>query len=380
MRFMDLFKRMIMPFWVEYENRMAQLIDAKMQIGQASADAGPGASMQLKDPGHRWQLLQIGLTDACNLLCLHCTRTPSQLKGFKGHMTLPVFSRYLDCFHPDWFDKLLLSDWGEPTIIKGLLNYLYLARRKGWHNVEMFTNATSTDMVLVEEIVCQMLLKRIFVSLEAASPDLYERIRKSDHKRFMDFMNGLSGFIAHYRSDMHICFNVVCMKTNLHELPKIVRLAQRFDVSIVHFVHLNTITTRTAREKLCNMDEHLDSLDRAEVCRVFEEVVQLADEAGIEYQLPEDFPEITGAKPMALREQSEFLCREPQRWVRVSLDGGIHPCCQSGTSPPMGNINNLDFYSIWNNLKYKRLLDGIRPGGEPDEICSQCNMLAGKNF
>lgn len=398
MSVVDLISRLVNPFWVKYEKQMKKLLDIRLgrlkfdleeTISRGGSPQGrgiPAAGTQaaLRDPGHRWKYLQIGLTDLCNLLCLHCSRIPKE-PDLKGTLGLTAFSHYLSCFSPEWFTELEVSDWGEPTIIPGLINYLYLAKRNGWDNVGFVTNGTSRDKGLFEEIVSERLLGNLRVSTEAASPELYEKIRGSSFKRFQEFMTMIRDYKQTWGSDLKVTLCVTCMKENLHELPDIVRMAADMEVNNILMAHLNPMSHRTdTPEKLCRSEQHLDSLDRAEVLSVFEKVFTARDSTGIDIALPEAFPEISGSSPASSKDDdtppNEYRCTEPLIRVQVGYAGDIYPCCQMGQRYSVGNINNLDMHSLWRNLKYKRLLDGLRINGDPIDACRNCNVLAGKNF
>lgn len=336
-------------------------------------------SPPLRDPAHRWHLLQIGITDLCNLLCAHCTRTPGA--RLNGTVPLKTFRFYLSRFSPDWFDCLLISDWGEPTIVKSLLDYLYFAKLSGWNQVQMFTNATNPNEHLLEEIIAQQLLSLLFVSVEGATPELYESIRKNPFERFQSFLKLVSRLKEKFNSPMEMAFNVVCMRKNLAELPAIIEMAARFGASRVQMVHINPIGYLRGEEndKLCIPEQHLDSMDRKQVLYTFERVFTIAERHNIVVHAPESFPEITGPQPQMIS-STDLKCSFPLQWVHVGFHGDIFPCCQMGERLPMGNIHKLDFFSIWNNLKYKTLIDGLRPGGSPADVCADCNILAGKSF
>lgn len=383
------------PFWNIYEKQMGKLLDARivrlesqfMEMAAGSSGQGLGstasASGELRNPGHKWQTLQIGITDLCNIVCSHCTRLPAH-PGLQGTMSLVNFARYLSCFSPSWFHELLVSDWGEPTIVRSLRGYLYFAKKRGWDNVHFFTNGTSSDKALFEEIISQKLLGRLFVSVEAASPDLYESIRRQPLANFRAFLSTVRTYKDSYKSGMELFFNVVCMKANLQELPAVMELAAEFGVGKVLLVHLSPVVyLQDVKDKLCVPEQHLDSTDRKEVLKVFEKVIATAEAKGIGLGLPEPFPELTGQVVQEsgfLHDEKPYRCGEPYRWVQIGQGGDVYPCCQMGKAESMGNLANLDFYSIWNNLKYGRLIDGLAPDGTCRDYCARCNMLAGKNF
>jgi len=379
----------------EYETRMDKSIDVKISDVSDRIEINHIVSEKAltpRDPGHRWKRLQIGITDLCNLLCAHCTRLPNS--PLDGTLPLKKFMYYLSRFSPDWFEQLIISDWGEPTIVKSLLDYLYFAKLSGWNNVHFITNATNPNEHLFEEIISQKLLAELFMSVEAVSPELYEFIRKTPFDKFRTFVKMVSFLRKRYNSPTTLIFNVVCMKANLHELPGIVHMAGEYGIHLVQMVHLHTTGWGNKEEgKLCVPEQHLDSMDRSQVLKTFEKVFSIAEHYKIIVNPPEFYPEIstrpsniayddskTYADGEIVDKGDDYKCQYPLTWVQVGFWGDIFPCCQMGKNWPMGNINKLDFASIWNNLRYKRLLDGLRPDGEPVEICARCNVLAGKRF
>jgi len=338
-----------------------------------------------QNPGNRWQTLQIGITENCNLICRHCGRTAH--RWGEGTVDLNTFTWYLSRFSPKWFHELLLSDFGEPTIVENFLQYLYVAKRSGWHNVQFFTNGTTTNRHLLESIVAHRLVSRMIVSVEAASPELYEDIRRgASHSSFLSFLKMVSDLKAFYKSPLELFFNVCCMKVNLSELPDIIRMARDFGIMAVFMVHINPIEIQLeGHGKLLSDDQHLDTVDRDTVVSAFQEVVNLARANDIIVTLPEEFPEISVSQvmrgpPIWDPPAKPSRCNEPFRWVQVRKSGNIYPCCQMGGRYSMGNLNDLDFLSIWNNLLYRQLTEGLIPDRMPLEVCRECNVIKGKNF
>lgn len=337
----------------------------------------------IKDPGHRWWILQIGLTDYCNLMCLHCPRIFNQ--KYVGTMSLHDFKKYLSCFSPDWFMELTISDFGEITIIKNLVKYFYIINKKGWSNVSFVTNAKRYDAFLWEEIISKRLLSKLTISLEAATPKLYEAIRGNKFKNFFFFITEINKLIRKYKSPLKVFFSVVSFKTNLNEFPDIIRLASDLNIDQVTFVHLNAIDFKdnNPSNKLCTPDQHLDKAERKKVIKTFGKAIALAEKNNIKINLPEQYREIAPAKKHSNRREKNFknlLCEAPLNWVQVSLSGDIFPCCQMGKKYLVGNLNRRDFHGIWNNVYYKRLLDGLQPDGKPLNVCKKCNVFNGKNF
>ncbi|MCP4669330.1 MAG: hypothetical protein GY849_23610, partial [Deltaproteobacteria bacterium] len=262
------------------------------------------------------------------------------------------------------------------------MEYLYLAKRKGWDCVEFVTGDRLFDRhePIWEEAISQNLIGRLFISTEAATPELFEDIRGHKFENFDRLLSGVTRFKQKYQSPLEINFGVTCMKANLKDLPNIIPLAAGFGVSTIYMRHLDTVQFAISRKsnKLCIPEQHLNSIDRKEVLAVFEKVIHLGKKYKIEVALPERFPEITskiGHLVAKAEKKIRIRCYEPFKWVQVWFSGDIFPCCYTDHAYSLGSINNLDFYSIWNNLKYKRLIDGLRPGGDPIDACKRCNVL-----
>lgn len=383
------------------DSRVARLGDRlRVSLEQGhTADPGffgSGPDRRLRDPGNHFTALQIGITDSCNLVCRHCGRLPGQSKIF-GTLPLPTFARYLACFSPEWFDELIISDWGEPTMVPNLLDYLYLAKKTGWEKVQLITNGTCRDETLLDEIVAQKLLHQLIVSIEGADPKLYEYVRRTKFSVFDSFIRKIAKLREDYRSPMLFVFSVTCMKHNLADLPNIIDLAAEVNVNRVYMVHIHPFPAGdSVPGKLCVPEQNLDNVDRRKVLESFEKVLDRARAHGILLMLPEPFPELTGNNHVIFTPSStldpstdtglrdavaeEYKCPEPFRWVQIDFAGNVYPCCRAKKLYSFGNINNLDFHSIYQNLKYEKLRRSLRYGGKPLDICEGCGVLKGKTL
>ncbi len=349
-----------------------------------------------------WELLQLSLTEKCNLRCKHCTK---DFDGERAKTFLPFkdFQKYLGKFNPDDFDRILLSDWGESTMMPKFIDYLRYANSQGWKKTEIVTNGTRLDETLWDEIVVKKLLTRVIISIESAEKDNFEYIRGFSFDKFCQFLSMMKRLRQKHSSDMWLTFNVTSMRRNLQDLPGIIKFARENNVQEVVFVHLNSLTWYEGKEddKLCVPDQNLDTLPREETVQVFLEVCAVADRLGIRVEYPERYPQVEALRklldaqePSSSRyrpgldervsrrdpRQKTSRCHLAYEWIQVRADGAVCPCCQMGGAHPIGNLNQRDFYSIWNGARAKELLDGLERGGKPAEVCRNCNILKGKNF
>nr|WP_320166966.1 radical SAM protein [uncultured Methylophaga sp.] len=332
-----------------------------------------------------FQVLQVGITTRCNQICGHCPRE-TRYEGMST-MSLPQFETYLSQFNSENFNSLIVSDFGEITIVPKILDYLRVARDQGFRGRHFVTNATRKDPKFWQAVAEEQLVSYMIISLEAASDPLYQSIRGHTFGHFRTVLGQISDAFHAVTPKIPFIMNAVCMRENLSDLPAIIKLAVEVGANEMIFVHLNpTNYANMSSDKLCVDEQHLDSCDREEVLNTFREVIAIAKASNIRLTLPEKFPELTGDNnedkkvPYQKYSREGLRCNSPLNWVQVGLSGEVYPCCQMSQRSSMGNLNVESFESLWNGQKYQRLLDGLMEGGEPLEVCKQCNVFNGKNF
>lgn len=329
-------------------------------------------------------VLQVGITTRCNQICAHCPRE-TRYEGMST-MSLEKFDSYLGQFDAGNFRGLIVSDFGEITIIPELLDYLRAARRHGFRGVHFVTNATRNDADFWHAIARERLISYLIVSLEAAEDPLYKRIRGHSFAHFHSVLQLIEKAFSSATPAIPFLLNAVCMKENLDQLPAITRLAADVNAHELHFVHLNpTNYANRSPDKLCVESQHLDTCVRSDVLKVFAEVIQIAADRNLKIRLPEPFPELTDdsslrTSPAAEAAPPALLCDRPLKWVQVGMSGEIYPCCQMSQRVSMGNLEQKSFADIWTDQGYRSLLTGLTPGNQPLSVCMECNILRGKNF
>lgn len=324
--------------------------------------------------------LQVGITTRCNLMCQHCPRDTDP--SVYSDLSLDRFERYLAGFDPAQFGNLLVSDFGEVTIVKSFLAYLRAAHARGWHHVEFVTNATNGKVDLWETIFREQLVRKLVISLEGTGP-MFEEVRGFAWERFAKNVRTITNANAKFGSPAKVVLNAVCMRSNLASLPDVVDFAADNGAAL-SFVHLNP--SNQFNNPLGQYDNHLDHADRNEVVAIFAEVQRRAAARRVRVVLPEEFPElhaepVTAAATAAMPKEPDALrCYQPLRWVEVDLEGNVYPCCQMAKRHSVGSLERDSFEEIWEGEGYRGLLDGLRPEGVPIDVCKTCNVFNGKNF
>ena len=279
-------------------------------------------------------------------------------------MSEEVFVRVEDHFRPGLF--VTLTGWGEPLLDARLEHRIVRAREKGC------TVYISTNAVFLTARRAQALLETgldgISFSLDAASPEVYRRIRDYDFRvvrknieTFLD-LRQKGGF----RTLVDLSF--VVMRDNIGEIGPFLKLAQRWGVDFVAFSpRFLLFSDRDYRE-------------------TYVPVATIEKEIARHYQSSYSFK----LRLFGLGEYPQkdcFACATTTPFV--SAQGEISPCCILGHRLPryipstgeraifyqgLGNLRQRSLKEIWDQEEYRhfRLL---LSRGEVPSCCRGCHLL-----
>lgn len=340
--------------------------------------------MKFQDIKIKWDCLQISLTQNCNLLCKHCMRTN---KFIQKDISFETFKKYLSNFHPEMCYCLLLSDFGEPFLRKDLVDILRYVKSEGFERVDVVSNGTLFKNHDIKAIVKERLLRKISISLEAATKEMFESIRGTNFDGFYSNIKLLRDYKDEFMSKQpDIFLSTVCMKTNLLELPRIMDLAHKLRIDFVDFVHLNSVSLDifnpnmnlpAFQGKLCISEQHLDTCDSELVKDIFRQIHEKSLQYNITYLPPENYLHQENAgDPLQI---AKAKCEIPYKWIQIGSDGSIFPCCQISKKITVGNLNDNTFEQIWNSEKFKKFRGDLE-AGTPNDWCKICNVYKGKRF
>lgn len=123
--------------------------------------------------------LDIETTDLCNLKCPMCARTvalENKVNKNQGYMSKDDFRKIIDQAKELGVYSVKLNYIGEPLLHKDLIWQIDYAKKAGIIDVMLNTNGLLLTKELSEQIL-KAGLDKIMFSLDAISPDLYEKIR-----------------------------------------------------------------------------------------------------------------------------------------------------------------------------------------------------------
>ena len=253
------------------------------------------------------------------------------------------------------FVDTLQINGGETFLYKRFLDLVDIAGRTAT-KVRLITNASLMDATVRQSLVENQVFN-IKLSLDAATAKTYKHIRGGNFLKVVNNIAELTKLKAATGSVYPILeFNIVLMRANIRELPRILVLAQNLGIYQVNFYYMHCTKEDWAQESLW-FDQQLcdDTLARTS---------EIAKTLGVNVTLPRPF---TGA---VAREARVFTsCEEPWRSCLVSTRGELMPCC--GGYPNVGSLEDKDFHQIWNGPELVALRKTVNTPDKP-EFCKKC--------
>lgn len=192
------------------------------------------------DPDSAPLLLQLEVTNHCNLKCVMCprlsdTRYLEHQSGFEGTMTYETFRR-LEPILPR-VTKCLLFGNGEPLMNPDLVAMLQTLAR---HRIDVCFNSNGTMMSeRFSRTFVELGVGGITFSIDGATAPTYNAIRiGSDFDRVVGNIRRLAELRAsdpERKGKPHITIACVLMSANAHEIPDMVDLTHDLGAKILHF-------------------------------------------------------------------------------------------------------------------------------------------------
>ena len=305
------------------------------------------------------QRLVLELTNACNLNCIMCGRDESKF-------TLTTFNTdYLNRFTPilDTIEEVTLFGWGEPTLhpdFSGILKFLAdFPVKKYFVTNGMLLNKFKEDIFKYQVDI-------IAVSLDGADAAINDKIRRGGN--FKQITANISDIIAHKNTHNfkypYINTVTTLMRSNLKQMPEMVRLASILGIEETKFVFLTAFSSNMLEENLYNCQE--------EVKEVFSETTSLARELGVKLKLPY----IQGEDPAG--NNFHKPCYVGWRDLFVGSDGYIRSC--QSTPDTFFHIDKYsDITELWNSAEFINFRKEVNSNDLMPEQCRRCYQSSHTN-
>lgn len=134
--------------------------------------------IQIKKVINRYQevpfSLRIENTNVCNARCFTCPH--SMMRRKQGFMANGLYRKIIDEALEMGVDFINLHNFGEPLLDKDFVWRVKYAKDRGISRVSSNTNGQAMDKKMAEELI-KSGLDELFVSLDAASEKVYQKLR-----------------------------------------------------------------------------------------------------------------------------------------------------------------------------------------------------------
>jgi radical SAM protein with 4Fe4S-binding SPASM domain len=286
---------------------------------------------------------------------------------------------------PD-LEQVTLQGLGEPLLHPELLDMVAAAHRRGLR-VGFNTNGTLLTEAKAAALVAAG-TDWIHVSMDGATAATFEHIRDGAHfdqvlrnlRRLVDVRARLGS------ATPSIQLNVVLMRSNVHELDDMVRLAADVGVDRLWLQALShdfsdtdgddeayvEIRSFAQDEGLWAGEEGIDRAGGRPLSDVTAGARRLARSLGIALRLPEDGP----PDELAAGDESSMPCDWPWTSAYVTHDGKVQPCCMvmGDDRSVLGRIDDEGgIAGVWHGEAYRRFRRDLA-SDHPPAVCRGCSL------
>lgn len=322
---------------------------------------------------------QIEPVGQCNLRCQMCPiqfRRDGPPHGPLAFMPLATFQRLIDQL--PGLKALHLQGLGEPLMHPDFFDMVRYAAERG---ARVSTNSNLTLLSARRARLCvDSGLHELHVSLDAATPETFERIRaRAQLARVRRHLDALMQARAAAGGEYpRVRIVVVLMRQNLAELPAVVRLAHAHGVTTVFVQHLcHDFQESSLPEHYRPMRRFVAQqtlLDEApgRVAHFYAQARAEAERLGVDLRLPRTRPRTEPAPAGRTR------CDWPWRGPYISYRGEAMPCCMVATPDRInfGNMLEQGVEALWNGGAYQAFR-GALDSNEPPGVCRTCAVYNG---
>lgn len=278
--------------------------------------------------------LVLELTNACNLNCVMCGRNNA---AFQPTMFDMDIFRSLEPLM-DTIEEVTLMGWGEPTIHPQFTEMLETIHK---HHARKYFCTNGMNLNKIKQAIFDYEVDIFAVSVDGATEETNDRIRRGSKLSIItkDLKDIVSEKKERGLSYPYINFVFCAMKSNLHELPDLVRLAADIGLEEVKVVYLTVFGEDMLNESIWGLEN--------DVKDVFEKAIKLGDELGISLKLPHLFGEDDAGDKL------HKDCFVAWRDFFLGSDGYVRPCM----STPVQFFKydkEKDFKEFWNAPEYQK--------------------------
>ncbi len=257
-------------------------------------------------------------------------------------------------------------------LYQGLSEVIGIYKSKGAF-VSIVSNGMLLNPVLSEKLI-ENGLDQLVISVDAADEKLFEEIRRgADLKTIIKNIESLNKIKGEKKKEKPVLgINVVVQASNFKQLPDIIDLANKLNISFV------TFSPVTIHEHIQGLERERIYLD-LDVSNILELCRTNAREKGILLDDDKLYYTLKALEPEEIY-KDKIPCPEPFRFMGIRANGDIFPCCNWDVERPISKItynSNIEneLMEIWQCKEWNKLRKSIIKNDYP-ELCKKCM----KNF
>ncbi len=274
----------------------------------------------LENIGHPLYVV-VEVNNYCNMRCKMCIKSMDANANGHDNIDIALLDKFLADAHEAGVQSFFLGGETECTVNPQILTIMQHIREIG-QGVDdvLITNGYALSDEIIDALF-ELRWEKVFVSLDAATPETYRKIRGKELER---------------------------VESNIEKiLRKKEKLNASFPIIRVSFC----IQDDNIHEQVLFFEKWKEKVDIID----YQDCIQLQD-----MSILHDLPEV------------KAKCKRPFTSPMIGCDGTIYPCCTEwGKKMPIGNIKHDHIGEVWNGKQMNELREQIISGKLCD-ICKTC--------
>jgi radical SAM protein with 4Fe4S-binding SPASM domain len=295
--------------------------------------------------------LQLSVTNACNLQCVHCYR--EETKAFRDELSveemITLFQDFKGFVDRLGMDGVITFGGGEPLLRRDLGLLSRVAHSQGL-GVRVISNGVLSARQA--ESLADWGIRLVQISLDGATAEVHDRVRGQG--MFARTLEGIRHLVA---AGITVNLKATLMKGfNDHQIPEFFALANAIEVPVLSFGRLIPI----------GAGAELTRMTPAEYRRIYDTI---SEEAMRSPQTRVEFREPGFDRSMAWGRKQDFRSSEGNRHLAIDADGTVYSSRRMGVV--IGNIRRSSLDELWAHPLLVTLREGAVKGK-----CRSCELYA----
>jgi len=314
------------------------------------------------------RIVQLHITETCNLKCLHCWYHSPLDKNRKlsGELSFAMIRRVLDDCFDLGVEEISISGRGEPTLHSRFLDIVQHARRNKF-KMQLFTNATFPHKL----IKCMAQLDVLNIDLSAVTQEQYSFLQSggaTDHfKTVLGNLRLLADLKQNKKKAPYVKLIYVLHAHNYREIPIVLDLADRMRIDEIFIKNIDTRRFHTSLRLTPGIIAKTEA--------IIKKIARTESFRRVKSNLKQNFSARgTYLDELFMKPTQPKACYMTWYYAFISSLGNITPCCQIQQSHIMGNVHRDSFKDVWRSERFQRFrLWGSRSlFDDKIDVCRYC--------